>query len=240
MQLIVQFFLKLGAVITKWGVVGVLWLASIFFVTSSALLLDAFSDGLSRLTGVVSPYTQQKQKIAQADKRLKAKDVAHKKQIKQQKAAHTKKLNAQKTMVKSHTTKVRGFSKKMVVRNTADATTSMIPIAGGLASVTFAVLDVHAACELITMQKQLESSLGIDDQDSSWEAFCAKSIQTISTMGETAKKGVTQMAEYMPDMPDTSDLPDLPDLPDMPDIPDVAELPDILGDAMCRLTGNCS
>ena len=93
MPFLINFFLRFAALITKWALIGVLWLASILFVTSNALLMDAFSDGLSRLSGVVSPYTLQKQRVAKTEKRLKAKDAAHKRQMDAQKTAHTKKMN---------------------------------------------------------------------------------------------------------------------------------------------------
>ena len=240
MPFIINFFLRFAALITKWALIGVLWLASILFVTSNALLMDAFSDGLSRLSGVVSPYTLQKQKLVKTEKRLKAKDAAHKRQMDAQKTAHTKKMNtqkaahaknldrqraghtkkirSQKALVKSHTAEVRGFSKKMVWRNTADATTSMIPMVGGLASVTFAVLDVHAACELIAMQKNLESSLGLVNRDSSWDSFCLESIGAIDTVGETAER----MKQIK--------FPDLPQLPEL-------EKPERIRARICVATG---
>ena len=76
---------------------------------------------------------------------------------------------ANKEKVRKHGKKVRGFGKKMVGRNVADATTSIIPVIGGFASVTFAVADVHAACELVAMQNELEGKLGIDSDHSNFE-----------------------------------------------------------------------
>ena len=83
--------------------------------------------------------------------------------------------------------KSAGFGKKMVGRNVADATTSIIPVIGGFASVTFAVADVHAACELVAMQNELETALGIDSEPSNFKTYCIESINQINATATEAK-----------------------------------------------------
>jgi len=117
----------------------------------------------------------------------------------------------------------------MVGRNLADATTSMIPVIGGFAGVTFAAADVHAACELVAMQNELEDTLGIASDHSKFEAYCIASINQINTTATEAKEVLESLSEKMPDMPD------MPDLPDMPDI-SASELWD---DWKCKASFNC-
>ena len=48
--------------IFKWVVLVALWVASIIFVTTNALLMDVISDNLTEVFDVTTPYAQQKQR----------------------------------------------------------------------------------------------------------------------------------------------------------------------------------
>ena len=220
-----------GAVI-KWALIAVLWLSSIVFVTTSALALDAISDALSGFKGIPTPYLDQKRKIKKQQDTIKKQQDTIKKQrgkIKKQGSTINKQkgtikqvktdMNKQKVAVKKHSTKVNRFAGKMAGRNVADAGTSLIPIAGGLMSVTFAVANVYAACELITMQNELEKALRIDGELSDMQSVCVGSVNEVDRLAIKAEEALDEFSSKIPDMPELS-LPQIPDI-NMPDIPDM-------------------
>ena len=213
-----------GAVI-KWALIAVLWCSSILFVTTSALALDAISDALSGFKGIPTPYLDQKGKIKKQQDTIKKQKGKIKKQgstINKQKGTIKQvktDMNKQKVAVKKHSTKVNRFAGKMAGRNVADAGTSLIPIAGGLMSVTFAVADVYAACELITMQNELEKALRIDGELSDMQSVCVGSVNEVDRLAIKAEEELDEFSSKISDMPDLS-LPEIPDI-NMPDIPDM-------------------
>jgi hypothetical protein len=213
-----------GAVI-KWALIAVLWVSSIVFVTTSALALDAISDALSGFKGIPIPYLDQKGKIKNQQDTIKKQRGKIEKQgstINKQKGTIKQvktDMNKQKVAVKKHATKVNRFAGKMAGRNVADAGTSLIPIAGGLMSVTFAVADVYAACELVTMQNELEKALRIDGELSDMQSVCVGSVNEVDRLAIKAEEELDEFRRKIPDMPDLS-LPQIPDV-NMPDIPDM-------------------
>ena len=213
-----------GAVI-KWALIAVLWVSSIVFVTTSALALDAISDALSGFKGIPIPYLDQKGKIKNQQDTIKKQRGKIEKQgstINKQKGTIKQvktDMNKQKVAVKKHATKVNRFAGKMAGRNVADAGTSLIPIAGGLMSVTFAVADVYAACELVTMQNELEKALRIDGELSDMQSVCVGSVNEVDRLAIKAEEALDEFRRKIPDMPDLS-LPQIPDV-HMPDIPDM-------------------
>jgi hypothetical protein len=213
-----------GAVI-KWALIAVLWVSSIVFVTTSALALDAISDALSEFKGIPIPYLDQKGKIKNQQDTIKKQRGKIEKQgstINKQKGTIKQvktDMNKQKVAVKKHATKVNRFAGKMAGRNVADAGTSLIPIAGGLMSVTFAVADVYAACELVTMQNELEKALRIDGELSDMQSVCVGSVNEVDRLAIKAEEELDEFRRKIPDMPDLS-LPQIPEV-NMPDIPDM-------------------
>ena len=213
-----------GAVI-KWALIAVLWVSSIVFVTTSALALDAISDALSGFKGIPIPYLDQKGKIKNQQDTIKKQRGKIEKQgstINKQKGTIKQvktDMNKQKVAVKKHATKVNRFAGKMAGRNVADAGTSLIPIAGGLMSVTFAVADVYAACELVTMQNELEKALRIDGELSDMQSVCVGSVNEVDRLAIKAEEELDDFRRKIADMPDLS-LPQIPDV-NMPDIPDM-------------------
>ena len=213
-----------GAVI-KWALIAVLWVSSIVFVTTSALALDAISDALSGFKGIPIPYLDQKGKIKNQQDTIKKQRGKIERQgstINKQKGTIKQvktDMNKQKVAVKKHATKVNRFAGKMAGRNVADAGTSLIPIAGGLMSVTFAVADVYAACELVTMQNELEKALRIDGELSDMQSVCVGSVNEVDRLAIKAEEELDDFRRKIPDMPDLS-LPQIPDV-NMPDIPDM-------------------
>lgn len=216
----------LMARMAKWCLIAVLWVASVVAVTSSALVMDALADGLSRLAGISTPYADKKRKVAASDKQLNAE--------KRRTATERRKLKNQKASIQRHSLKVSKFSKKMVVRNVADATTSLVPVVGGAASVTFAALDVHAACELVAMQADLEASLGIASNPSQMESICIDGIEQIDAMVAKADALVStvQDTDY--------ELPDMPTLPDIGEVPGLSSAQETFSSWMCSASGNCA
>lgn len=178
MKLISIFFARLSLLLTKWAVIGTLWLASVFLVTSSALLMDQFSDWARMLGGYTTPYSKQKATVRSQHAKLKAQKT---------------RLDNQRRYVKRHSRKVKMLGGKMIARNVADATTSIIPVIGGAASVSFAVWDVYAACELISTQKEFELLMGTSTADdySALESTCV----TATTSVESASASATETLE---------------------------------------------
>ena len=71
-KLSISFFGGVTGSLIKWALIGVLWLGSIVFVTTSALALDAISDVMMRLAGIPTLHLDQKRKVAKANNELQA------------------------------------------------------------------------------------------------------------------------------------------------------------------------
>ena len=162
---ILSLFGAMSGGLMKWALIAVLWLSSIVFVVTAAGALETISDLLSGLKGIPTPYLDQKATIERQNQDL----------------------DRKRHEVKGHGKKVRGFASKMAVRNVADASTSLIPIAGGVLAVSFSVADVYAACELVTMQNELEETFGVDDELSKAESACATSVEKVDELGLQAE-----------------------------------------------------
>ena len=229
MKLIALFFARLSGLLTKWTAIGVLWLASVFLVTSSALLMDQFSDWARMLGSYTTPYAKQKYKAKAANKRaLKAEKTVAK----------------QKKFAKAHSAKVKKIGGKMVARNAADATTSMIPVIGGAASVGFAVLDVYQACELITELKRFELLMGTATaEEYTWlEASCVSTTAAVEETGREAKQFIAAADQVVDDSVDAvlGTIEAIPaTLPDVPDLPDWSDMTDGMADMACKVTRTC-
>lgn len=190
-KLSISFFGGVTGSLIKWALIAVLWLGSIAFVTTSALALDAISDVMMRFAGVPTLHLDQKRKVAKANTELQA----QKNQTARAKNRLAEDRANRKKAVLRHRKKVDGFVVKMVRRNVAAAGTAMLPAVGGAASVGFAVADVHAGCELIAMQNELEIMIGMPRQLSSTEAACVKGIEEIDELGRQADEKLAEMKQ---------------------------------------------
>ena len=139
--------------ILKWSVLASIWLASVIFVTTSALLMDAISDGLSNVFGITTPHAQQK------NNNLK-----------------------QKTAIKKTRAKSQRLAAKMVTRNVMDAGSVFIPVGGAVVGVGFAAADVYAACELIDIQNELSETLLIPNDTSVGDELCLDAVAYIESL----------------------------------------------------------
>ena len=137
----------------KWSVLAFMWLASVVFVTTSALLMDAISDGLSKVFGITTPYAQQK------SNNLK-----------------------QKTAIKKTRAKSQRLAAKMVTRNAMDAGSAFIPVGGAVVGVGFAAADVYAACELIDIQNDLSETLLIPNDTSVGDELCLDAVAYVESL----------------------------------------------------------
>ena len=180
MKLITLFSARLSVLLTKWAAIGVLWICSVFLVTSSALIMDQFSDWARMIGGYTTPYAKQKATAKAANKRVADAD--------RRASKAESRVKEQKKLAKTHSAKVKKIGGKMVARNAADATTSMIPVVGGAASVSFAVWDVYAACELISTQKEFELLMGTSTADdyTVLESTCTTTKASVESAGEAA------------------------------------------------------
>ena len=215
----------------KWTLVFTLWIGSIFFVAASALALDAISDVLSGFKGIPTPYLDQKKKVKKQESTIEA----QKKTIHHQRRAAKKietDLKKQKADVKKHGNKVARFASKMAARNVADAGTSLIPFAGGFMAVTFSVADVYAACELVTMQNDLEKALHIDGELSDVESVCVTSVQHVDELGQQAEVRLAEMKETTEQVSAT-----VGEWSEQ--IPSSREVSDYMAEQMCRFAGSC-
>ena len=139
--------------ILKWFMLAVIWLASVILVTTSALLMDAISDGLSNVFGITTPYSQQK------NNNLK-----------------------QKTAIKKTRAKSQRLAAKMVTRNVMDAGSVFIPLGGAVVGVGFAAADVYAACELIDIQNELSETLLIPNDTSVGDELCLDAVAYVESL----------------------------------------------------------
>ena len=137
----------------KWFVLVSIWLASVIFVTTSALLMDAISDGLSNVFGITTPYAQQK------NNNLK-----------------------QKTAIKKAKAKSKRLAAKMVTRNVMDAGSVFIPVGGAVVGVGFAAADVYAACELIYIQNEISETLQISNDTSVGDELCLDAVAYVESL----------------------------------------------------------
>ena len=214
-KLSISFFSGVTASLIKWALIAVLWLGSIVFVTTSALAMDAISDVMMRFAGVPTLHLDQKRKVARANTELQA----QKNQTARAKNRLAEDRAIRKKAVLRHRKKVDGFVVKMVRRNVAAAGTAMLPAVGGAASVGFAVADVHAGCELIAMQNELEIMIGMPRQLSSTEEACVNGIKEIDELGRQADEKLAEMRQAGQHASD--------------------KLKDYLSYQMCRVTGDC-
>jgi len=214
-KLSITFFGGVTGSLIKWALIGVLWLGSIVFVTTSALAMDAISDVMMRFAGVPTLHLDQKRKVARANTELQA----QKNQTARAKNRLAEDRATRKKAVLRHRKKVDRFVVKMVRRNVAAAGTAMLPAVGGAASVGFAVADVHAGCELIAMQNELEIMIGMPRQLSSTEEACVNGIKEIDELGRQADEKLAEMRQAGQHASDA--------------------LKDYLSYQMCRVTGDC-
>jgi hypothetical protein len=236
MKLIALFSARLSGLLTKWTAIGVLWLASMFLVTSSALLMDQLSDWARMIGGYTTPYAKQKATAKAANKRVADAD--------RRASKAESRVKEQKKLAKTHSAKVKKIGGKMVARNAADATTSMIPVIGGAASVGFAVWDVYAACELITAQKQFELLMGTAraDEYTLLEATCVSTTAAVEETGREAKQFIAATDQVVDDSVDAvlGTIEAIPaTLPDVSDLPDWSDVTDGMADMACKVTRTC-
>ena len=137
----------------KWFVLASIWFASVIFVTTSALVMDAISDGLSNVFGITTPYAQQK------NNNLK-----------------------QKTAIKKTKAKSQRLAAKMVTRNVMDAGSAFIPVGGAVVGVGFAAADVYAACELIDIQNEISETLQISNDTSVGDELCLDAVAYVESL----------------------------------------------------------
>ena len=137
----------------KWVVLAILWLGSVVLVTTSALLMDAISDGLSNIFDVTTPYAKQK------NDNLK-----------------------QKTAIKKTRAKSQRLAAKMVTRNVMDAGSAFIPVGGAVVGLGFAAADVYAACELIDIQNELSETLSIPSDTSAGQDMCLDAVSYVESL----------------------------------------------------------
>ena len=193
----------------KWFVLASIWLASVIFVTTSALLMDMISDGLTKVSDFTTPYSQQKQSNLKQRAEIKKQKAAIKKQdvaIKKQKAAITR------TRGKS-----QKLAAKMVSRNVLDASSSLLPVGGAVIGVGLAAADVYGACELIDIQNELSETLEIPTDNSVGEELCLDAVATV---------------ESLPDLPDIN-APEW----EVPDLFSTSK--EKLTEWMCSVSGDC-
>jgi hypothetical protein len=157
MGLPLKFFMSLAGALAKWALIAAFWLSSVILVTSSALIMDAISDGMSRVLSIQTPYSRQKVEVAQ----------------------QRKKLAAQKQAVRKSSFKVKQRLGTMIKRNVADAGTSMVPLIGGVASVGFAVTDVYAGCDMVRLQNDLNKVFDMDEDEGLLEGVCATAFEAV-------------------------------------------------------------
>ena len=231
-RFILSFLGGLSGALIKWALIASLWIGSIVFVTTSALALDAISDAMMKFAGIPTLHLDQKRRVAKAKTEL---------QVQKQQTAKARKQLTQdrairkKALIK-HGRKVDGFVVKMVKRNVAAAGTALLPAVGGLASVGFAVADVHAGCELIAMQNELEIMFGMPGHLSSTEEACVDGIVAIDELGRKAQAELTEMKQIGQQVSGTvaETMVEWQE-----HVPSSSEMSSYLVEQMCRVTGNC-
>lgn len=165
MGLPLKFFMSLAGTLAKWALIAAFWLSSVILVTSSALIMDAISDGMSRVLSIQTPYSRQKVEVAQ----------------------QRDKLAAQKQAVRKSSFKVKQRLGTMIKRNVADAATSMVPVIGGVASVGFAVTDVYAGCDMVRLQNDLNKAFDMDEDEGLLEGVCATAVKAVEGTNRKAE-----------------------------------------------------
>jgi hypothetical protein len=220
-----------GAVI-KWALIAFLWIGSIIFVTTSALALDAISDAMMKFTGIPTLHLDQKRRVAKAKTDL---------QVQKQQTARARKQLTQDRAIRkraliTHGKQVDGFVVKMVKRNVAAAGTALLPAVGGIASVGFAVADVHAGCELIAMQNELETIFGMANELSGTKEACVRGIAAIDELGLKAEAELAEMQQVGQRMSETV-AETVGEWNEQ--MPTASEMSSYLTEQMCRVSGNC-
>lgn len=200
----------------KWFVLASIWLASVIFVTTSALLMDMISDGLTKVSDFTTPYSQQKQSNLKQRAEIKKQKAAIKKQdvaIKKQKAT----IKKQKAAITRTRGKSQKLAAKMVSRNVLDASSSLLPVGGAVIGVGLAAADVYGACELIDIQNELSETLEIPTDNSVGDELCLDAVATV---------------ESLPDLPDIN-APEW----EVPDLFSTSK--EKLTEWMCSVSGDC-
>lgn len=229
---ILSLFGGISGALTKWVLIAVLWIGSIVFVTTSALALDAISDVMMRFAGISTLHIDQKRKVATAKTELQV----QKNQTTRAKKQLAKNRSIAKKDLMQHGEKVEGFVAKIVKRNVAAAGTAMVPAVGGLASVGFAVADVHAGCELLAMQNELEIMFGMTGELSSTEEACVNGIAAIDDLGRKAEAELTEMKQTGHRVSETV-IETMAEWKEH--VPSSSEMSGYLAEQMCRVAGNC-
>ena len=231
-RFILSFLSGCSGALIKWALIAVLWIGSIIFVTTSALALDAISDTLMKFTGIPTLHLDQKRRVAKAKTELQVQ--------KQQTAKATKQLTQDRAIRKrallKHGKQVDGFVVKMVKRNVAAAGTALLPAVGGLASVGFAVADVHAGCELIAMQNELETMFGMASELSGTKEACVHGIAAIDELGLKAEAELTEIKQTGHRVSETV-VETMAEWKEH--VPSSSEMSGYLAEQMCRVAGNC-
>lgn len=206
----------LGKRMLKWVILVTLWLASVIFVTSSALLMDVLSDGLTKVFDFTTPYSQQKQSNLKQKAEIKKQKTAianQKAQIKKQDAA----IKKQKTTITRTRGKSQKLAAKIVSRNVLDASSSLLPVGGAVIGIGLAAADVYGACELIDIQNELSETLEIPTDNSVGDELCLDAVATV---------------EALPDLPDIN-APEW----EVPELFSTSK--ETLTEWMCSVSGNC-
>ena len=206
----------LGKRMLKWVILVTLWLASVIFVTSSALLMDVLSDGLTKVFDFTTPYSQQKQSNLKQKAEIKKQKTAianQKAQIKKQDAA----IKKQKTTITRTRGKSQKLAAKIVSRNVLDASSSLLPVGGAVIGIGLAAADVYGACELIDIQNELSETLEIPADNSVGDELCLDAVATV---------------EALPDLPDIN-APEW----EVPELFSTSK--ETLTEWMCSVSGNC-
>ena len=227
-RFILSFFGGISGALIKWALIAVLWIGSIVFVATSALALDAISDAMMRFAGIPTLRLDQKRKVAMAKTELRAQ--------KNQTARAKNRLNEERALrkraIKAHSTKVNRFVSRLAARNISDAGTSLIPLAGGLMSVTFAVADVYAACEMVDMQNDLNMAFSVEDELSGFESVCVNSVEQVDALGQQAEAKLAEMKRTGQQI--SGAVGEWKE-----QIPSSGDMSDYLAKQMCRVTGDC-
>ena len=150
----------------KWSALSILWLASVISLTTSELMMDVVSDGLSKVLGVTTPYAKQKNNSLR-----------------------------QKTVIKNTRAKSQRLAVKIVSRNVFDLSTPLIPVGGAVIGVGLAAADVYAACELIDIQNELSETLDIPAENSVGEEICLEAVATVESLPGLPGKKAAELDE---------------------------------------------
>ena len=173
MSLIIQFFVGLGATLSKWAIIAVLWVASLALATTSTLVMDAVSDGMSRLLSIQTPYAKSKATVA----------------------TQRQKIKSTKLAVRRNSGRVKKMAVKTVARNAGEAATLFVPVVGGVMGVSLTLADIYAACELLEMQHELDALFDVAEDPTSWEQLCLSTVDNVEGLSANASKSLTVLKQ---------------------------------------------